>query len=44
VVHSFLPHVVAVAWPRVRTVGWIGSRTVRELVHHLFDNRRLLAG
>jgi hypothetical protein len=28
--------------PEVRTVEWIGSRTVHELVHHLFDNRRLL--
>ncbi|HEX5189701.1 MAG TPA: DinB family protein [Streptosporangiaceae bacterium] len=33
-------------WPEpdVRTVEWIGRRTVHELVHHLFDNRRLLAG
>lgn len=32
-------------WPRpeVRTVEWIGRRTVHELAHHLFDNRRLLA-
>jgi DinB superfamily len=28
--------------PAVRSVAWIGSRTVHELVHHLFDNRRLL--
>jgi hypothetical protein len=29
--------------PEVRTVEWIGCRTVHELAHHLFDNRRLLA-
>jgi len=29
--------------PQVRTVEWIGRRTVHELAHHLFDNRRLLA-
>jgi S-DNA-T family DNA segregation ATPase FtsK/SpoIIIE len=31
-------------WPRpeVRTVEWIGRRTVHELAHHLFDDRRLL--
>ncbi|HKR70815.1 MAG TPA: DinB family protein [Streptosporangiaceae bacterium] len=28
--------------PQVRTVEWIGRRTVHELAHHLFDNRRLL--
>ena len=28
--------------PEVRTVEWIGRRTVHELAHHLFDNRRLL--
>jgi S-DNA-T family DNA segregation ATPase FtsK/SpoIIIE len=28
--------------PEVRSVAWIGARTVHELVHHLFDNRRLL--
>ena len=28
--------------PEVRTVAWIGRRTVHELAHHLFDNRRLL--
>ena len=28
--------------PEVRTVLWIGRRTVHELAHHLFDNRRLL--
>jgi hypothetical protein len=33
-------------WParEVRTVAWIGRRTVHELAHHLFDSRRLLAG
>jgi S-DNA-T family DNA segregation ATPase FtsK/SpoIIIE len=32
-------------WPaeEVRTVEWIGRRTVHELAHHLFDNRRLLS-
>jgi predicted carbohydrate-binding protein with CBM5 and CBM33 domain len=32
-------------WPvrEVRTVEWIGQRTVHELAHHLFDCRRLLA-
>jgi DinB superfamily len=32
-------------WPtrEVRTVAWIGRRTVHELAHHLFDGRRLLA-
>jgi DinB superfamily len=32
-------------WPvrAVRTVEWIGRRTVHELAHHLFDCRRLLA-
>lgn len=32
-------------WPvrAVRTVEWIGQRTVHELAHHLFDCRRLLA-
>jgi hypothetical protein len=29
--------------PAVRTVEWIGQRTVHELAHHLFDCRRLLA-
>jgi hypothetical protein len=29
--------------PEIRTVEWIGRRTVHELAHHLFDNRRLLA-
>jgi predicted carbohydrate-binding protein with CBM5 and CBM33 domain len=29
--------------PEVRTVAWIGRRTVHELAHHLFDCRRLLA-
>ncbi len=31
-------------WPvsRVRTVEWIGRRTVHELAHHLFDSQRLL--
>jgi S-DNA-T family DNA segregation ATPase FtsK/SpoIIIE len=31
-------------WPEshVRTVEWIGRRTVHELAHHLFDCRRLL--
>ncbi len=31
-------------WPtrEVRTVEWIGQRTVHELAHHLFDCRRLL--
>jgi DinB superfamily len=28
--------------PEVRTVEWIGRRTVHELAHHLFDERRLL--
>jgi S-DNA-T family DNA segregation ATPase FtsK/SpoIIIE len=28
--------------PEIRTVEWIGRRTVHELDHHLFDNRRLL--
>ena len=29
--------------PEVRSVEWmVGARTVHELVHHLFDNRRLL--
>jgi S-DNA-T family DNA segregation ATPase FtsK/SpoIIIE len=28
--------------PEVRSVEWIGRRTVHELAHHLFDNRRLL--
>jgi hypothetical protein len=28
--------------PQVRTVEWIGRRTVHELAHHLFDNRRLM--
>ncbi|MGN6795563.1 MAG: DinB family protein [Streptosporangiaceae bacterium] len=28
--------------PEVRTMDWIGRRTVHELAHHLFDNRRLL--
>jgi predicted carbohydrate-binding protein with CBM5 and CBM33 domain len=33
-------------WPvrAVRTVEWIGQRTVHELAHHLFDCRRLLGG
>lgn len=32
-------------WPvrAVRTVEWIGRRTVHELAHHLFDCQRLLA-
>jgi predicted carbohydrate-binding protein with CBM5 and CBM33 domain len=32
-------------WPvrAVRTVEWIGQRTVHELAHHLFDCQRLLA-
>lgn len=32
-------------WPvrEVRTVEWIGRRTVHELAHHLFDERRLLS-
>jgi DinB superfamily len=32
-------------WPvtQIRTVEWIGQRTVHELAHHLFDCRRLLA-
>jgi DinB superfamily len=32
-------------WPttQVRTVEWIGQRSVHELAHHLFDCRRLLA-
>jgi DinB superfamily len=31
-------------WPtrEVRTVEWIGQRTVHELAHHLFDCQRLL--
>lgn len=31
-------------WPEshVRTVEWIGRRTVHELAHHLFDCQRLL--
>lgn len=31
-------------WPvtAIRTVEWIGQRTVHELAHHLFDCRRLL--
>jgi DinB superfamily len=29
--------------PAVRSVEWIGQRTVHELAHHLFDCRRLLA-
>jgi hypothetical protein len=31
-------------WPvrAVRTVEWIGRRTVHELAHHLFDERRLI--
>jgi S-DNA-T family DNA segregation ATPase FtsK/SpoIIIE len=28
--------------PEVRSVVWIGRRSVHELAHHLFDNRRLL--
>jgi DinB superfamily len=28
--------------PEIRTVEWIGRRTVHELAHHLFDERRLL--
>jgi DinB superfamily len=28
--------------PEIRSVEWIGRRTVHELAHHLFDIRRLL--
>lgn len=29
--------------PEVRSIEWVGGRTVHELVHHLMDNRRLLS-